>query len=303
MSRNNTKQVFMIIAVRFLNKIHIMKIFLLLLTTALLSFSFPNSIISYKNYKSYPPGDTSITHILDGKINEWPAQKFETDIPTEIKYALDNDARNLYIAMTIPDFQIQMKMMRQGMQLYIDLKGKKKQGKGIEFPVKRDRSDDNSGNSFRGQRNEQFGGDEINDQQRKANLRSMRAVMAVNLISMKVFGFSDNEPGEQGLEMPGSANIAFTWDSTDIMHIEYKIPLSFFGNSSSLAQKNISIGWKLNGRDMLSPASTTAHHEGRQRGGGGRGNFGGGSFNNRTTHQDSESIMKDQSFWTKYTIS
>jgi hypothetical protein len=147
----------MIIAVRFLNKIHIMKIFLLLLTTALLSFSFPNSIISYKNYKSYPPGDTSITHILDGKINEWPAQKFETDIPTEIKYALDNDARNLYIAMTIPDFQIQMKMMRQGMQLYIDLKGKKKQGKGIEFPVKRDRSDDNSGNSFRGQRMSSLG--------------------------------------------------------------------------------------------------------------------------------------------------
>ena len=30
--------------------------------------------------------------------------------------------------------------MRQGMDLYIDPKGKKKEGKGIEFPVKRDQS-------------------------------------------------------------------------------------------------------------------------------------------------------------------
>ena len=33
-----------------------------------------------------------------------------------------------------------MKIMHQGMDLYIDPKGKKKEGKGIEFPVKRDQS-------------------------------------------------------------------------------------------------------------------------------------------------------------------
>jgi hypothetical protein len=46
--------------------------------------------------------------------------------------------------------------------------------------------------------------------------------------------------------MPESANIAFAWDSTDVMNIEYRIPLSFFGTLSS-DQKDVSIGWKING--------------------------------------------------------
>ncbi|HKB44006.1 MAG TPA: hypothetical protein VKC90_06445, partial [Chitinophagaceae bacterium] len=109
----------------------------------------------------------------------------------------------------------------------------------------------------------------------------MRDAMALNLLSIKVFGFLADEPEEQGLQMPGSANVAFSWNSTDTMYIEYNIPLSFLGKES-LNQKEISIGWKLNGIQRKSTnegASTTAdagQGNGRSGRGGGRSNFGGG---------------------------
>lgn len=42
--------------------------------------------------------------------------------------------------MAIVNFREQMKIMRQGIDLYFDPKEKKKEGKGIEFPVKKDQS-------------------------------------------------------------------------------------------------------------------------------------------------------------------
>src|SRR5258706_10458035 len=111
-----------------------MKSFIMLPVIALISFPFNPSPHFYTNQTIC---DTAIiNHVLDASIDEWPAEKFEQDKETNIKYAIDNDAQHLYIAMVIPAFSTQLKMMRQGMDLYIDLKGKKKQGRGIEFPVK-----------------------------------------------------------------------------------------------------------------------------------------------------------------------
>ena len=281
-----------------------MKIFFLLPGMSLLFFSFRSSIFINHNYLA---NDTTLSHLVDGKINEWPVQKFEIDAATEIKYAVDNDSQNLYLAMTIPTFRTQMKIMRQGMELYFDLKGKKKEGKGIDFPVKRDGAGDNSMLSFREHSNEENNGQE-NAEQKKTNMKAMRAAMALNLISMKVFGFSD-DPQEQRLDRPGSANIAYAWDSTDVMNIEYRIPFSLFGNTSPLNQKNISIGWKLNGVKFSSNNSgpTESSNGGRRGGGfsgGGRRNFGGGSESqdSRSFRENFENMRKDQSFWTKYTM-
>ncbi|HEV8507864.1 MAG TPA: hypothetical protein VGQ53_20805 [Chitinophagaceae bacterium] len=253
------------------------------------------------------PIDTTINHVLDGKLNEWPVEKIETDPATQFKYAIDNDKQNLYLVLTVANFREQMKIMHQGMDLYFDPKDKKKEGKGIEFPVRRDQSNDDLIMNYRNQGNENAG--QESQEQRKSAMKTIRAEMALNLNSMKVFGFSEDKSEEQGLVMPGSANIAFSWDSTDAMNIEYKIPLSLFGTVSSLDQKGISIGWKVIGIQFSAhhadSAESSAGEEGRHRGGGygGSGRHGGyGGHGNANSQQGAESMMKDQSFWAKYTF-
>src|SRR5438045_2532165 len=190
-----------------------MKTFFLLLVLSFLLFSFRNRAPD-NNYRARSSSDTTIHHILDGKPNEWPVQKFETDIPSEIKYAVDSDPQNLYLALIIPNYRTQMRIMRQGMELYLDTKGKRKESKGIEFPVKSDRAQENNPNNFRAQQTQQDNRQESSEE-RKATMNAIRAAIAINLIAMKVFGFSNGEPEELGLQMEGSANIAFAWDSTD----------------------------------------------------------------------------------------
>jgi hypothetical protein len=103
-----------------------------------------------------------------------------------LKYAIDNDKQNLYLALSIAGFREQMKIMRQGMDPYIDPKGKKKEGKGIEFPVKRGQSTADVIMAYRNQGTEN---EQETPEQRKAAMRTMRAEMAVGMSSMKVLGF------------------------------------------------------------------------------------------------------------------
>ena len=283
-----------------------MKTFFPLLVIGLLLHSF-RIPASYNSFHVHFHADTTIHHVLDGKTNEWPLQKFETDVRTEMRYAVDNDPQYLYLALVIPNSRTQIRIMRQGMELFLDAKGKKKESKGIEFPVKEDASREDNFNNFRGRQSES-GNTQENSEERKANMRAMRAAMAINLVAMKVFGFSNNGSEEQGLQVEGSANIAFAWDSTDAMNIEYKIPITLLGSGGALQQKELSVGVKLNGIQMRPNNSNVetgaAGSEAGFGGRGGRRNGGGGSYGsgNTATRQDFQNMLNDQIFWTKYVM-
>lgn len=53
-----------------------------------------------------------------------------------MSYAVDNDNQALFLAVSIPAKRIQTKVVQEGMHLYVDIKGKKKENRGIEFPVR-----------------------------------------------------------------------------------------------------------------------------------------------------------------------
>ena len=148
---------------------------------------------------------TSIIHSLDGNISEWPSEKFISDKETKTRFVTDNDTQFLFLALTIPDRTTQRKIMQSGINLYVDLKGKKKENVGIEFPV------------------------------------------ASNPAAMRLFGFSNSEPVILDIRSKGTVNIAFSWDSSNVLNIEYNIPLKMLeGSVSDLHNKKISVGWKLN---------------------------------------------------------
>lgn len=295
----------------------------LLLFPALALFLFSGQHLDYGTRVKPGPVDTSVIHhILDGSIKEWPAEKIITDGETGLPYGIDNDNQNLYLVLEVPSFRTQMKMMRTGMDLYIDLKGKKKEGRGIEFPVKN--ADNYSGiEDYATGRSE----DASNDQQKKPDLKAIRMRMAINLVELKLFGFGDG-PVEQQLKLPNSANIAFAWDSSNVMYIEYQIPLSMLGDASSLNKKEIDLGWKINAVQMQTRENTGSSEEsstggGEQSGGGGggysgrgSGGRGGGGYGGRgggrsggysrggnsSGQSGRGNMMQEEKFWTKYTI-
>jgi hypothetical protein len=262
--------------------------FLILQPVFFLCLSFNNTHF-YNSRESLVAADTTFSHVLDGKLTEWSAQNFQTDPATEIKYAMDNDNQNLYLALAIPNSRMQIKLMHQGMEMYIDLKAKKKEGKGIEFPVKKNAQADDAIITFNAQ-NTNDAIEHSTPEQRKAKLKAMRASLAISLTTMRVFGFEGHKSDEQGLVMPGNANVAFAWDSADVMCIEYRVPLSLVEPSSSLSQKEISVGWKINGYQRpTTPGQSESADESHHRGGGEQRNT--QAYGN-----------PDQSFWGKYVV-
>lgn len=260
---------------------------LLLPVLTLLSTSFVTTH-SYKNI--FSANDSTINHVLDGKISEWPSAKFEEDKGTDIKYAVDNDSANLYVAMMIPNLRTQFKLMGQGMELFVDVKGKKREGKGIAFPVKK--GETNFGN---------FAANKNNDGEQKPDMTQMRSMVGINLLSLRLIGF-DDDTRDQELMQGGSVNIQYSWDDANVMYIEYKIPMNLF-SENSLNQKTISFGWKINGVEMPQVVTTSSTIVGVPSNGRGGGRPPSSGFNNQATNrQPSDSRMQEQSFWTKYTV-
>ncbi|MCW3118237.1 MAG: hypothetical protein JWM28_2319, partial [Chitinophagaceae bacterium] len=219
--------------------------------------------------------------------NEWPAAGFETDLGTDIKYAIDNDGANLYMAMNIANEGIQLKIMRMGMNMYIDLKGKKKEGRGITFPVKEEKKADETQSVIKEESEARN-----NPQKKLQDKKVMRSMMALHQIYMKIFGFEGSGSQDQGLSMPGSINVAFSWDSLDVLHIEWLVPLKMLGDISSLDQKEISVGWKLNG---MYPSDNPRYYSEQTKSGGHQKI---GADNKPIIER--ETIVREQNIWKKY---
>jgi hypothetical protein len=183
------------------------------------------SILANSNYSpikfssTFQTDTTIITHLLDGNTTEWPTEKFTFDKATKIRYAVDNDSQMLFLALNIPDKMIQQSIMQKGMNLFIDVKGKKKENHGVEFPLGMENASD--------------------------------------IGYMKVFGFSSAEPFPQNVKTEGTINIAIGWDSSYVLNIEYYVPLKMLESSpAELNNKKISIGWKLHESEI--PSNNTA---------------------------------------------
>ena len=282
---------------------------LFLFFPVLTCFSFATTInFSFTQNTEVLTDSGIIIHKHDGIVDEWPADKFTDDKETGIQYALDNDAENLYMALIVSSQPEQFKIMSMGMRMFIDMKAKHKENRGIEFPIKKE-----SGNIPMSQP-----GGQGNEQGQKPDPKRIRMLLGRNMISLKLFGFTDDEPTEQDLEKAGSARIAYYWDSLEVMQIEYCIPLKMLEEDiATLNQKLISIGWKVNGFDMQGASANSSSPSsvrtgsvavpvgpgGISRGGiptsvPGNNRPGSGNF----SQADKEKMMKEQEIWTKYTI-
>lgn len=250
-------------------------------------------LFSYKT--SFAENNFDTTVVIDGILNDWNIAGFEHDKETTFDFGIKNDDNNIYFALRIPDQAIQIKVMSMGMKLFIDTKGKKKEKTGIEFPIPKENfSLGRSGNRFE------------NDQNERPSPVQIRRSLASNLINYKSFGMIGLEDDEYSIQTEENPTIAFYWDENNVMFLEYKIPAKFLGGIETLKTHTISLGFLVNGIEMLQSNSTnpmvaskiTSRPSGSSNmGGGGRrpGGSGGNSAN-------MDKMMKELSSWTKYTV-
>ncbi len=243
------------------------------------------SLLSNTLFAAVPVEDSvKILHTTDGDITEWKKDKFETDKETEILFAVDHDANNLYLALKVPSQQTQMKLMRGGMSLFIDKKGKRREGTGVQFPFKNDSNPFEGGNF---------------------DPKAVREKLMPGMIFLRTFGF-DDEDKTQLITQQNGVNIAFDWDESDVMYIEYQVPMSLLGKPADLNGKAIAVGWKINGAEGTGRQPTIVRTElvavpaGTRPGGNSAGRTGSG----RSASMDmgSANAPRDLSFWTKYSL-
>ena len=73
--------------------------------------------------------------IVDGDASDWQRPLMYYDKDSKLSYSITNDSTKLYLCFQIYDIETQMKIIRAGLQLWIDTVGGKEQQIGVLYPV------------------------------------------------------------------------------------------------------------------------------------------------------------------------
>jgi hypothetical protein len=176
-----------------------------------------------------------LKHITNGELDDWDPASFDIHEVSGIRFATENDKEKLYVAMYIVNKSVQSRISQAGMQLMIDIKGKKRESTYIEFPVKKEPLTASFNQNVQGQ-----------DQ-------SFTDRLAASMLFLKKKGFKDQLQDIE-IEPVGTASdiqLSFGWDERNILYIEYEIPFKRLALMEGLTGKEISVGFKLNAQESL----------------------------------------------------
>ena len=174
-------------------------------------------------------------HTTNGELDDWDPASFDIHELSGIRFATENDKEKLYVAMYITDQSLQKRIAQAGMQLMIDVKGKKRESTYIEFPVKKDPLS------------------EMPAPDLQAQNQSFAERLAASMLFLKKKGFKDQLQDIE-MELAGRASdimLAFGWDERNVLFIEYEIPLKRLAAVENLVGKEITVGFKLNAQESL----------------------------------------------------
>lgn len=271
------------------------------LITSLYSCGSSKSSTSTKAQEFIPEQETvhipvtDTLHIkVDGDISEWHSPISFSDRYTGINTSLNADTQNLYIAMHIFNGGTQMKMLKLGMQLYIDPTNQKSQAITIGYPVMDNNTMPTGASSEPGNR---------------ANSKTAMISRAVMLQTKGLKLFHDGmhlKKNNNGLEF------ALSTDGNNNLVYEAAIPLrEIYGANFHYTKGTLplGVGFKINGfektddqkRQQVTPmddleegAQNRGHGQGGGRRGGGKGQM--------AYSKDAVNYNKDVVFWIKASI-
>jgi len=95
--------------------------------------------------KEFPLGKFQETPIIaDGDATDWGLPLRFGSETESIQYAITNDKENIYVSVASNNQVTQMRMLRAGIKIYIDSKGKKRNDVYLSYPFKEDINNDRS---------------------------------------------------------------------------------------------------------------------------------------------------------------
>jgi hypothetical protein len=271
-------------------------ILLSFLVTPFLSWAHPSS--KKEKGKKYPSVYRSHI-IIDGKANEWPDSLFFLNPDAKIRYAVVNDSNNLYLCFKVFDDGQQMKMLRGGMEVWIDPAGKKSQQCGILFPL--------STTLNPGGKMGMHSDDPNAVKQAKLMFILQAKDMELKGFRNEVNGMFSNIAGRSGVKA------VLKLDSTNILIYEAVIPFTDF-KADLFVSNPLSVGFIIKGlerpKQQDGEDARGSDMEGHE-GGGGIGEGYGGSGHHRHDGSPNEgsgpgnshqAIFEDTPMWLKLTI-
>jgi len=250
------------------------------------------------------PPPSNIT--IDGYLNEWGDSLRYYNQDKQLNYALANDQDNLYMAIRINDRSEQIRVLRAGLTLGIDTRGKKKETFTMTFPV----GDQSPQGMAETAQDLQSGNSDIKQEDHeelmKAKLTKLREI--------EVTGFKDIESETMTTSNTYGFKVAIDYDKDGNLVYEAAIPLKFF-HADDLFKNEWAFNFKINGITKPGQDKNSGNHDGMTRGGsgglgggrgggrgrmgGGRGSrMGGGGGNNAPV--DHSELSKSVDFWEKY---
>lgn len=245
--------------------------------------------------------------VIDGVNDEWSLPYTYMDSKAKIEYTFSNDKENLYITMKSGDKLTQMRILNGGMNVWIDLSGKKEKATGISFPLQ-------STESMKLPSRDDGNTDESSGPQQQASLMLKKAAENARDYSLKGFNNCDGSfLVKQGNSCGIETRIGL--DATGELVWEAKVPFkSFYKETISQEDvaKTISICFDIKGLKRPDMPSSTGGRGGGgggggmrggggggMRGGGGGGGMRGGGMGGGSARQDRSLLFESTTTWEK----
>jgi hypothetical protein len=223
---------------------------------------------------------TSVT--ADGNAREWPVPLGFYDGETKLQYTYSNDLNNLYLCMKVVDEKTQVKIIRAGLQLWIDTIGRNRHQTGIFFPMGNPDaagSDSKNADSPSVNSGTEDGSTRRRGGDHKTDIASLKRKFFAAPKEMQLTGFKPPLGGLTSMENNNDIKISINWDSTNTLVYEAVIPFkTFYKKTLSLSDTTKILGITVTINGLTAPAGHGGGGGGMGGGGMGGGGMGGGGM-------------------------
>jgi hypothetical protein len=217
--------------------------------------------------------------VIDGKNEDWPSPYPSYDSKSMVGYATSNDSTYLYVTVETGDEYTQMKILKQGLTLYIDTDGGKDTYMGIHYPLQNENeTSELDGGKDKMQRVN--GADARGGQGRSMTQRIKKGFSEANQLTLEGFkgcngGFLVKEKNSCGI------TVRMDYDEYKTLIWEAAIPFKAIYNREKIRPRDLgrplSVGIYI--KAFKKPNNeTNGNQQGGMGRGGGMGSMGGGGM-------------------------